>query len=783
MNSVRKLCGSVFRNFLLIVFLFIFNIIFLPSSIFAQTPNLISITLNPTSLNEPMKINDTVTVGVDIDPGNSYKVTGIEVKINYSSQTLELLNTIPGDYLSLPTALQCPNCQPKIENGVYTATFVSGTGADPKTTVGRLLQLQFKAVGYGDGQVTVDATATNISGYDAQNNPVDTNLLGTVNNASYNINDTSPTIQPTIKPTVQPTTLPVNSNQASLQFQPATGTYNLNDFFYTDIKLDTRNKPVYGAKIIVTYDPSYYQTDKNAVVPITTDTKWGSPDINFISRGQIAIDFGKDQPAFTGNSTIVRITFKALKPGYVIMGFSFFQQYDNDTSNVTVVYGKRDGVNISNVLTDINNGIYVISDQNTCSQENGPCGVGVAGPSHPLGTCCNGLTCVESGNPDQGGSCQTNPIQCYTPPACFNSNPPCKIMIPDNVILCPTNPPPPPPPPSCPTRQFGDANCDGVVNDTDYRIWEYDMQFPKLPNKRADFNGDGREDMIDFEIWRRNTRGSDVCTNSGNTASMTYTEAKRIAENSNCTSEGIIRDEGREYCNANTLTWWLPFSSLSNSKPGCSPTCVVNINTKQAEINWRCTGLITPSAGQTVSDVNSTGELSTESDITDTKDVINQDGDNVSQGTNEIWMGTGGSTDRSYTGFHFKNVKIPKWAKITNARLEFQNSKKQWIALNMEIAAEDVSDAQPFTRDNPPGKRKMSFSRTKHLSNEEWIANSRISLNDMKPVIQAIIDKPDWQEGNSLNILLKGKGTSWGRKFILNTADKTLSPKLIIKYK
>lgn len=39
-----------------------------------------------------------------------------------------------------------------------------------------------------------------------------------------------------------------------------------------------------------------------------------------------------------------------------------------------------------------------------CSPAGGPCGTGFAGQS--LGICCPGLTCVESGHPDEGGYCQ-----------------------------------------------------------------------------------------------------------------------------------------------------------------------------------------------------------------------------------------------------------------------------------------------------------------------------------------------------------------------------------------
>jgi hypothetical protein len=45
--------------------------------------------------------------------------------------------------------------------------------------------------------------------------------------------------------------------------------------------------------------------------------------------------------------------------------------------------------------------------------------------------------------------------------------------------------------------------------------------------------------------------------------------------------------------NKNTKTWWFD-ANLNATQEGCNPACVVSEETKTAEINWRCTGLIDP---------------------------------------------------------------------------------------------------------------------------------------------------------------------------------------------
>lgn len=69
---------------------------------------------------------------------------------------------------------------------------------------------------------------------------------------------------------------------------------------------------------------------------------------------------------------------------------------------------------------------------------------------------------------------------------------------------------------------------------------------------------------------------------------MTKKEAKAIAEK-NCIKGG--ESIGRAYYNINSKTWWFD-ANLNATEKGCNPACVVSEETKQVEINWRCTGYL-----------------------------------------------------------------------------------------------------------------------------------------------------------------------------------------------
>ncbi len=70
---------------------------------------------------------------------------------------------------------------------------------------------------------------------------------------------------------------------------------------------------------------------------------------------------------------------------------------------------------------------------------------------------------------------------------------------------------------------------------------------------------------------------------------MTIAEAEAIAGSagSPCLSVGALKDT--HWCNKNTGTWWI---YLASSLENCSPACVVDIVSRQASVNYMCTGVL-----------------------------------------------------------------------------------------------------------------------------------------------------------------------------------------------
>ena len=83
----------------------------------------------------------------------------------------------------------------------------------------------------------------------------------------------------------------------------------------------------------------------------------------------------------------------------------------------------------------------------------------------------------------------------------------------------------------------------------------------------------------------------EVCQKKGTKLAMPVSEALQIAKASPCAAEGIVQEGNM--CNDFTGTVWFDMK-MNVPKEGCNPACVVNIESRAAEINWRCTGLIQP---------------------------------------------------------------------------------------------------------------------------------------------------------------------------------------------
>ncbi len=162
-------------------------------------------------------------------------------------------------------------------------------------------------------------------------------------------------------------------------------------------------------------------------------------------------------------------------------------------------------------------------------------------------------------------------------------------------------------------------------------------------------------------------------------------------------------------------------------------------------------------------------------------DDVNEEGSSYSDNTSTLWLGNGSGP--SYTGIRFTNLTIPKGATVNSALLSVTSSSTQWLNLNFDIAGDSGGNSPIFSSAARPSTRTLTTAKVTHQSNVQWIANTSYNLNDLSPIIQEIVNRSDWQPGNSISIIVKGTGGNFARKFIKSfEGGATSAPKLTIGY-
>ena len=70
-----------------------------------------------------------------------------------------------------------------------------------------------------------------------------------------------------------------------------------------------------------------------------------------------------------------------------------------------------------------------------------------------------------------------------------------------------------------------------------------------------------------------------------------------------------------------------------------------------------------------------------------------------------------------------------------------------------------------------------------HSSNVQWTANTWYQLEQVAPLVQALVQRADWASGNALSLILRGTGSAWGRKYAKSyEAGAATAPRLVITY-
>lgn len=143
--------------------------------------------------------------------------------------------------------------------------------------------------------------------------------------------------------------------------------------------------------------------------------------------------------------------------------------------------------------------------------------------------------------------------------------------------------------------------------------------------------------------------------------------------------------------------------------------------------------------------------------------VCNREDDAEEYGAGTMYLD---STDLELTwdeeyqlvGLRFDGVEIPAGATIKSARIEFESYSTAIAESNLEIFG--IDDANPISFrpiDYDLTNRPRTAERVTWTP-EAWERGAIERTPECTALVQAIVSKPDWQEGNAIGFIIDGKG-------------------------
>ncbi len=123
------------------------------------------------------------------------------------------------------------------------------------------------------------------------------------------------------------------------------------------------------------------------------------------------------------------------------------------------------------------------------------------------------------------------------------------------------------------------------------------------------------------------------------------------------------------------------------------------------------------------------------------------------------WEGEPDDQNILTAGLRFRNIGIPQGAIIDSAYIEVfsHETKTAEDVANITIVGNDVDDAVTFTEDQLIDDRVQTAASLLWVVDEPWGLWTPHRTPNISNIVQEIVDRPGWQEGNSIAFILLGE--------------------------
>ena len=176
---------------------------------------------------------------------------------------------------------------------------------------------------------------------------------------------------------------------------------------------------------------------------------------------------------------------------------------------------------------------------------------------------------------------------------------------------------------------------------------------------------------------------------------------------------------------------------------------------------------------------------------------INQENDDAEERTSDGAMTLNSSDlefitdtpDIQQVGMRFNQITVPKNATIGSAFIQFTTDETDTVSTNLTIKGEANDNSPIFTNSPNNISARTTTASSVAWSPASWsvvgAAGNDQKTPDLKTIVQEIVNRSNWESGNSIVFIVNGTGKRTAESIngaIIDHKDPTLSPLLSITY-
>lgn len=143
----------------------------------------------------------------------------------------------------------------------------------------------------------------------------------------------------------------------------------------------------------------------------------------------------------------------------------------------------------------------------------------------------------------------------------------------------------------------------------------------------------------------------------------------------------------------------------------------------------------------------------------------------------------GSSKGNQHVGMLFRNVNIPANATVTNAYIQFTTDETNSGSTSLAIKIQDSSNAPDITSQSYNITSRSYYSQSVTWNPSSWssvgASGTAQKTPDLKSQVQYIVNKSNWNSGNSMMFYISGTGERTAESYDGTSAS---APKLVVTY-